>query len=86
MGAGLAPIVPTILSAAGGSGGGVEAAISRVLLIAYTGSIAGPAAIGFAAGHVALRAALLIPLLLIVCICAAAGRMRPATGGDLART
>ena len=78
MGAGLAPIVPTILSAAGGSGGGVEAAISRVLLIAYTGSIAGPAAIGFAAGHVPLRAALLIPLALILCICAAAGLVRPA--------
>lgn len=86
MGAGLAPIVPTILSAAGGSTGGVESAISRVLLIAYTGSIAGPAAIGFAAGHVALRTALLIPLALIVCICAAAGRMAPAAQGDLART
>jgi MFS family permease len=86
MGAGLAPIVPTILSAAGGSGGGVEAAISRVLLIAYTGSIVGPAAIGFAAGHVPLRAALVIPLGLILCIGAAAGRLRPAAGGDLART
>jgi MFS family permease len=86
VGAGLAPIVPTILSAAGGSGGGVEAAISRVLLIAYTGSIAGPAAIGFAAGHVALRAALLIPLGLILCICAAAGRVQPAARSDLART
>jgi hypothetical protein len=86
MGAGLAPIVPTILSAAGGSAGGVESSISKVLLIAYTGSIAGPAAIGFAAGHVSLRMALVIPLALIVCICAAAGRMRPATRGDLART
>jgi len=86
MGAGLAPIVPTIMSAAGAEGAGVEAAISRVLLIAYSGSIAGPAAIGFTAGRTGLRAALLLPLALTVCIGLAAGRLGAAAGGELART
>jgi hypothetical protein len=86
MGAGLAPIVPLVLSAAGAVAHGVEEALSRVLLIAYTGSIVGPAAIGFAAGRVELRAALLIPLALIVCIVLGAGRIQPARGGELART
>jgi MFS transporter len=86
MGAGLAPIVPTMLSAAGAATAGVEAAVSRVLLLGYAGSIAGPAAIGFAAGRTGLRLALLIPLVLIVGIGLAAGRLRSAAGGDLART
>ncbi len=86
MGAGLAPIVPLVLSAAGAAVRGVEVALSRVLLIAYSGSIAGPAAIGFAAGRVQLRAALLIPLALIFCIVLGAGRIEPAPSGELART
>ena len=86
MGAGLAPIVPLVVSAAGAAGHGVETAVSRVFLIAYSGSIAGPAAIGFAAGRVELRAALLIPLVLIVFVAIAAGRIEPAAGGELART
>jgi Major Facilitator Superfamily len=86
MGAGLAPIVPLVVSAAGAAAHGVETAVSRVFLLAYSGSIAGPAAIGFAAGHVALRTALLIPLALIVCIVAGARRVEPAAGGELART
>ncbi len=86
MGAGLAPIVPLVLSAAGAAVRGVEVALSRVLLIAYSGSIAGPAAIGFAAGRVQLRTALLIPLALIVCIVLGAGRIEPAPSGELART
>ncbi len=86
MGAGLAPIVPLVVSAAGAAAHGVETAVSRVFLLAYSGSIAGPAAIGFAAGHVALRAALLIPLGLIVCIALGARRVEPAAGGELART
>jgi MFS family permease len=86
MGAGLAPIVPLVVSAAGAAAHGVETAVSRVFLLAYSGSIAGPAAIGFAAGHVALRAALLIPFALIVCIVANAGRVEPAAEGELART
>jgi hypothetical protein len=86
MGAGLAPIVPLVVSAAGAAAHGVETAVSRVFLLAYSGSIAGPAAIGFAAGHVALRAALLIPLGLIVCIVLGARRVEPVAGGELART
>jgi hypothetical protein len=42
--------------------------------------------IGFAAGHVALRTALLIPFALIACIVAGAGRVEPGAGGELART
>jgi MFS family permease len=86
MGAGLAPIVPLVVSAAGAAAHGVETAVSRIFLLAYSGSIAGPAAIGFAAGHVALRTALLIPLALIVCIVAGARRVEPAAGRRLART
>jgi Major Facilitator Superfamily len=86
MGAGLAPIVPLVVSAAGAAAHGVETAVSRVFLLGYSGSIAGPAAIGFAAGHVALRTALLIPFALIVCIVAGAGRVEPPAEGELARS
>ena len=86
MGAGLAPIVPLVVSAAGAAAHGVETAVSRVFLIAYSASIAGPAVIGFAAGHVTLRAALMIPLALIVCIVLGAGRVAPGASGELART
>lgn len=86
MGAGLAPIVPLAVSAAGAAAHGVETAVSRVFLLGYSGSIAGPAAIGFAAGQVDLRTALLIPLALIACIVAGAGRVEPAARGELAET
>ena len=59
---------------------------SRLVAPRYSGSIAGPAAIGFAAGRVELRAALLIPLARIFCIVVGAGRIQPARGGELART
>jgi MFS family permease len=80
MGAGLAPIVPLAVSAVGAAAHGVETAVSRVFLLGYSGSIAGPAAIGFAAGQVELRAALLIPLALIGCILAGAGRLGSGAG------
>jgi Major Facilitator Superfamily len=86
MGAGMAPIVPAALSAAGASGLGVEAAISRVLLLGYTGSIAGPAAIGVVAGAATLRVALLIPLGLIACIGLAAGWLDRAPADELANS
>jgi MFS family permease len=86
MGAGMAPIVPAALSAAGTMGHGVEAAVSRVLLLGYSGSIAGPAAIGAVAGLVTLRVALLIPLGLILCIGLAAGRLDPAPVDELANS
>jgi hypothetical protein len=57
-----------------------------VLLLGYTGSIAGPAAIGVVAGAATLRAALLIPLGLILCIGLAAGRLDPPAAGDLANS
>jgi hypothetical protein len=83
MGAGLAPIVPIMVSVAGAATAGVEA---RVLLLGYTGSIAGPATIGFVAGRTGLRLALLLPLVLIVGVGLAAGRLRGGAGGELART
>ncbi len=86
VGAGLAPIVPLVVSAAGAAAHGVETAVARVFLLGYSGSIAGPAAIGFTAGHVELRTALLIPFALIVCIVAGAGRVEPAARGELAET
>jgi len=58
---------------------------SRLVAPRSSGSIAGPAAIRFAAGRVELRAAL-IPYALIFCIVEGAGRIQPARGGELART
>jgi Major Facilitator Superfamily len=86
MGAGLAPIVPTVISAVGGTVAGVEEAVSRVIMIAYVGTITGPAAIGYTAGRAGLRPALVIPLVLIAGIGLAAGRLRAAAGGGLTRT
>jgi fucose permease len=82
VGAGLAPIVPTAVSAAGDPRlGDPETVISRMLTIAYVGSIIGPALIGFVAGHVGLRGALVIPIGLIACVALASGRLAGASGG-----
>ena len=59
---------------------------SRLVAARYSGSIAGPAAIGFAAVRLQLRAAVLTPLALILCIVEGAGRIQPARDGELART
>jgi MFS family permease len=79
LGAGLAPVVPTAVSAAGhGAGDRAGTVVGRVIGVGYAGSVAGPLAIGLAAGLAGLRVALVIPVLLAVAIAAAAGGVRSA--------
>jgi MFS family permease len=83
VGIGLAPIVPTAVSAAGNSNlGDPETVVSRIFMISYFGSIIGPALIGFVAGHTALRGALLIPMALVAFIIVASSRLSAAAGGE----
>jgi fucose permease len=82
LGAGIAPIVPTVISAAGGARLGTpEAVVSRVFAVGYVGGIIGPAMIGLTAGQIGLRAALVIPVCLIGLIAIASGRLATAAGG-----
>ncbi len=82
LGAGIAPIVPTVISAAGGARLGTpEAVVSRVFAVGYVGEIIGPATIGFTAGQIGLRAALVIPVCLVGLIAIASGRLATAAGG-----
>ena len=83
LGIGLGPVVPTAISAAGGAGlGTTEGVVSRVFTLGYAGSVVGPAVIGFVAGQVGLRAALFIPVLLVLAIALTAGRLSSAAGGE----
>ncbi|MFI5051119.1 MAG: MFS transporter, partial [Gaiellales bacterium] len=69
LGIGLGPVVPTVISAAGSARlGTTEGVVSRVFTLGYAGSVIGPAVIGFVAGRVGLRAALVIPVLLVLVI------------------
>lgn len=82
LGIGLGPVVPTVISAAGGARlGSTEQVVSRVFTIGYTGSVIGPAVIGFTADHLGLRGALIIPVCLTLAIALVAGRLRTAAGG-----
>jgi fucose permease len=79
LGLGLGPVVPTVLSAAAGAHvGAVEDIVSRVFTFGYVGGVIGPAVIGFTAGAVGLRAALLIPLCLVLYACASSPRLGTA--------
>jgi MFS family permease len=82
LGAGLAPVVPTVFSAAGNmracSG---RSALAAVVTISYLGSILGPALIGFVTSLVGLRAALGIPVLLALAAAALAAQVASAPGG-----
>jgi fucose permease len=81
LGAGIAPIVPTVISAAGGARLGTpEGVVSRVFAVGYVGGIIGPAMIGFTAGQIGLRAALVIPVCLVGLIAIASGRLATAAG------
>jgi MFS family permease len=61
MGAGLGVVIPVLFRAAGTSAGvAAGAGVATVSTIGWLGFLAGPAAIGFAAGAVGLRAALTI--------------------------
>ena len=82
VGIGLGPVVPTIVSAIGGAGAGaIEGVVARVFTLGYVGGFTGPALIGVVAGWIGLRAALLIPLGLIIYIASASGRVATAPGG-----
>ena len=82
LGIGLGPVVPTVISAAGGARlGSTEQVVSRVFTIGYTGSVVGPAVIGFTAEHVGLRRALIIPVCLTLAIALVADRLGTAAGG-----
>jgi len=82
LGAGLAPVVPTVFSAAGNmrarSG---RSALAAVVTISYLGSILGPALIGLVTSVVGLRAALGIPVLLALVAATLAGQVASAPGG-----
>lgn len=81
LGLGLAPIVPLVFSAAGNLGGRSASALGWVVTISYVGSVLGPAAIGFVANAVGLRAGLVLPAILCVAIAALARFARTAAGG-----
>ena len=82
LGIGLGPVVPTVISASGGARlGSTEDVVSRVFTIGYTGSVVGPAVIGFTAEHVGLRRALIIPVCLTLAIAVVADRLGTAAGG-----
>jgi hypothetical protein len=84
LGAGLGPVVPTVVSAAAGAGlGSLENVVSRVFTIGYFGGVSGPAVIGFTAGQIGLRAALVVPLCLVTYIATVSGRLSPAAGPDV---
>jgi MFS family permease len=82
LGAGLAPVVPTVFSAAGNmrarSG---RTALAVVVTISYLGSILGPALIGLVTSQVGLRAALGIPVLLALVAATLAAQVASAPGG-----
>jgi MFS family permease len=82
LGAGLAPVVPTVFSAAGNlrarSG---RSALAAVVTISYLGSILGPALIGLVTSLVGLRAALGIPVLLALVAATFAAQVASAPGG-----
>jgi MFS family permease len=82
LGVSLAPIVPIAFSAAGNTPGRSSGTALRfAVTVGYVGSIAGPAAIGLAAGEVGLRTALAIPLALAVAVYGLAGATAAAPGG-----
>ena len=82
LGLGLGPVVPTAVSAAGRAGLGTdESVVSRVFTLGYFGGVSGPAVIGLIAGRIGLRAALIIPICLVLYIASSARRLAPGAGG-----
>jgi MFS family permease len=87
LGAALAPVVPTVFSAAGNLGAGSGAAsLGWVVTISYLGGTLGPGLIGFTSQAVGLRVALLVPVALTLMIAALAGRVRTAQGAPTPET
>jgi Major Facilitator Superfamily len=81
MGSGLGVVVPLLFRAAA-STPGLPASVggAAVSTIGWLGFLAGPPAIGFAAGAVGLRAALAIVVVAIVSLVFLAGGVKPRTG------
>jgi len=79
LGLGLAPIVPIAFSAAGNLRSGARA-LGWVVTMSYVGSVLGPAAIGFVAHTVGLRAGLVIPAVLALAAAVLAPFARTAAG------
>jgi MFS family permease len=79
LGLGLAPLVPIAFSAAGNLGSGARA-LGWVVTMSYVGSVLGPAAIGFVAHAVGLRAGLVIPVALAFAAALLAPFARTAAG------
>lgn len=80
LGAALAPVVPTVFSAAGNLSAGPRP-LGWVVTISYVGGIIGPALIGFVARLSGLRAALGIAVVLAAMITLLAGHV--ATAGSI---
>jgi fucose permease len=80
LGAALAPVVPTVFSAAGNLRAG-PAALGWVVTISYVGGILGPALIGFTARATGLGVALGIPAALAIAIAGLASRVAAAPQG-----
>jgi fucose permease len=80
VGAGLGPIVPVAYRAAGGIDGASSGRIlGRVVGFGYAGTVVGPLLIGGAAQVASLRAALCLPIALVLAAAAFAGRLAPAS-------
>lgn len=79
MGAGLAPVVPAVFSAGGNFGDGASnTLLSRVVTMAYLGSISGPVLIGLLTSWVTLRGALGLVVVLALMIAVLADCVSPA--------
>ena len=72
---------PVAISAAGSSGPGAASRIAVASMIGYLALLAGPPVLGFAGEHWGLRAALLIPLAVMVLAIPAARAARPVDQG-----
>jgi MFS family permease len=81
LGLGLAPLVPTVFSAAGNLGSGART-LGWVVTAGYVGSVLGPAAIGAVAHGIGLRWGLLIPVALALTAAALASSTRTAVGAE----
>ena len=77
LGVGVGPVVPLAFSAAGNVDRSSRV-LGRVVMMGYVGSIVGPAAIGFAAARIGLRAALVLPAALALAAALCAGEVRAA--------
>jgi hypothetical protein len=81
LGAGLAPIVPAVFSAAGNLGDTSSATLGRVVMLGYLGSTTGPILIGLLAGLFGLPVALSLLIVLAALIAVLANRL--STRGSL---